>query len=86
MGKRYALAKKVNGGTGANQHKEQSGQTDHSAKTGEQIANENNVSERTARRSADYPSLVRLILFRYRHHQFPFCFSLRQEVSGCMVY
>lgn len=53
-GKRYELEKKIQGGTGANQHKEQSDQNDHSAKTAEKLAKEFNVSAPTIRRDEQF--------------------------------
>ena len=52
IGLLYKQEKKVQGGTGANQHKKkQSGQNDHSAKTEEVIAKQHNVSPKTVRRA-----------------------------------
>ena len=49
--------KKMQGGTGANQYKEQRGQNDLSAQsenTAEKIAKEQNISPKTVKRDADY--------------------------------
>jgi transposase-like protein len=51
IGRKYNATKKAHGGTGANQHKEQSGQNDHSA-TADAIADEHGISEATVRRAA----------------------------------
>jgi phage N-6-adenine-methyltransferase len=53
LGRRYNRAKKLQGGTGANQH-EQSGQNVHSAKTAERLASEHGVSEKTVRRAGRF--------------------------------
>ena len=59
-GQRYITEKRVQGGTGANQHqgKEQSVHSGHSAKTAESLAAEYKVSEHTIRRDADYAEAV----------------------------
>ena len=49
MGKLYRETKKEQGGTGANQHTEQSGNNYHSAKTEDRIAEQFNVSDRRPR-------------------------------------
>lgn len=53
-GKRYEAEKRRQGGTGANQHTEQSDQNDHSAKTAERIASDVGVSAPTIRRAATF--------------------------------
>lgn len=59
IGKRYEEEKKVQGGTGANQfEKEQRGHSVQSAKTAEKIAKDNNTSDRTVRRNADYSKAI----------------------------
>lgn len=58
MGKRYDLEKRIDKFKG-NQHTNSGGGNFyHHQKTSEQIAAENNVSERTVRRNADYASGV----------------------------
>lgn len=53
--------KKAQGGTGANQYKEQSGQNVQSAATSESIAAQHKVSERTVRRAGDFAAAVEKI-------------------------
>lgn len=53
-GRMYERIKKIQGGTGVNQYKEQSGQFVHSAKTAKKIALETGVNEKTIRRDAQY--------------------------------
>jgi phage N-6-adenine-methyltransferase len=57
-GKRYKHEKKKQGGTGANQHKEQSGNSCHSAKTEEKLAAEYSVSPKTIRNDAAFAESV----------------------------
>jgi ParB-like chromosome segregation protein Spo0J len=54
LGRRYNRAKKAQGGTGANQHMEQSGQNAHSAKTASKLAKEHGVDEKTVRRAGKF--------------------------------
>jgi len=54
LGRRYNRAKKAQGGTGANQHREQSGQIVHSARTAEKLAKEHGVDEKTVRRAGKF--------------------------------
>lgn len=56
-GLKYKQAKKSQGGTGANQHK-QSGQNVHSAKTASVVADECGVDEKTIRRDAKFAEAV----------------------------
>src|SRR5690625_4093600 len=58
LGRRYNRAKKSQGGTGANQHSEQTGQSGQSAGTSARLASEHGVSERTVRRAGQYASAV----------------------------
>jgi N6-adenosine-specific RNA methylase IME4 len=58
LGRRYNRMKKKQGGTGANQHTEQSGQFDHSAKTAKVLAKEHGVSPKTVRRAAEFAMQV----------------------------
>lgn len=60
LGRRYNRVKRAQGGTGANQHGEQSGQSDHSApeKTAAKLAKEHGVSERTVRRAGEFAAEV----------------------------
>lgn len=53
-GRMYNRMKKVKGGTGANQYKEQIGQNDLSANTAEIIAKQTGVSEKTVKRDEQY--------------------------------
>jgi site-specific DNA-cytosine methylase len=57
-GRMYNRIKKVQGGTGANQHKEQRGQNDPSAKTAEIIAQQTGVGSRTIKRDEQYYNAV----------------------------
>lgn len=59
-GQRYITEKRVQGGTGANQHqgKEQSVHNEHSAKTADALAAEYKVGESTIRRDADYADAI----------------------------
>ena len=54
LGKRYKGEKKQQGGTGINQHTEQSVQNAHSTKTAEIIAKQNNTNESTVRRNEKF--------------------------------
>lgn len=57
-GRRYNRAKRKQGGTGANQHRLQSGQSAHSAKTADRIAKEHGVNESTVRRDGQFAEAV----------------------------
>jgi hypothetical protein len=56
-GKEYELTKKAQGGTGANQHTEQSGNSCQSA-TAQKLADKHGVSEKTIRNDAEYARAV----------------------------
>jgi hypothetical protein len=58
IGKRYFAEKRPQGGTGANQHTEQSGQSDHLSKTDARLATDAAISPRTVRRAAEYARAV----------------------------
>jgi len=57
-GRRYNRLKQPQGGTGANQHTEQSDQNDRSAKTAERLAAEHGVSSPTIRRDGQYAAAI----------------------------
>ena len=61
LGRRYNRAKKIQGGTGANQHVEQTGQNVQSANTAQSLAAAHNVNERTVRRAGDYDTAAGVI-------------------------
>lgn len=58
LGRRYNRAKKKQGGTGANQNKQQSGKNCHSAKTAESLADQHGVSEKTVRNAGKFADAV----------------------------
>jgi hypothetical protein len=57
LGRRYNRAKKKQGGTGANQHK-QSGQNARSAKTATMLAKQHGVNQATVRRAGAFADAV----------------------------
>ena len=57
-GRRYNRAKKKQGGTGANQHSEQTGQNVQSANTAARLAAQHGVDERTVRRDGAFVTAV----------------------------
>lgn len=57
LGRRYNRAKKVQGGTGANQHV-QNGQIVQSANTAKKLADEHGVDERTVRRAGQHAEAI----------------------------
>jgi len=57
VGRRYNRAKKVQGGTGANQYAKQTGNSYQSA-TAERIAADHGVSEKTVRNAGDFASAI----------------------------
>lgn len=57
-GRRYNRQKKIQGGTGANQHSEQRGKICPSAKTAERIAYETGVSPRTIKNDGQFANAV----------------------------
>lgn len=61
LGRRYNRAKKAQGGTGANQHSEQTGQIVRSANTAQKLADEHGVDERTVRRAGQYADAVAIV-------------------------
>jgi hypothetical protein len=58
LGRRYNRTKKAQGGTGANQHKEQTDQNDTSANTAAKLATQHGVSEATVKRAGKLAEAV----------------------------
>ncbi|MEA5082069.1 MAG: hypothetical protein VB024_10675 [Dysgonamonadaceae bacterium] len=63
IGKRYETEKKIWGGQGGNRFtgKVESGQSDHSVKTSQSIADEYGINERTVRRSEEFSRVVDIL-------------------------